>query len=122
MARWRGGPPYRRGGGRCLRPHVHAVEPPHPPTRRRDLPGPRSLDQARSRLRPRVWRQVPGSGIEVRCDPRSRRGESGHRDQSGWDVLDVLQRPDILIATSDNLIAWTPLEDVNGTLLKVLSP
>src|SRR5437879_6047095 len=30
--------------------------------------------------------------------------------------------PDILIATSDNLIAWTPLEDMNGTLLKVLSP
>src|SRR6266702_3519621 len=30
--------------------------------------------------------------------------------------------PDILIATSDNLITWTPLEDMNGTLLKVLSP
>src|SRR5205823_1452587 len=30
--------------------------------------------------------------------------------------------PDVLIATSDNLIAWTPLEDRNGTLLKVLSP
>src|SRR5256885_13942385 len=33
-----------------------------------------------------------------------------------------LNVPDILIATSDNLIAWTPLEDMNGTLLKVLSP
>src|SRR3989454_10799521 len=30
--------------------------------------------------------------------------------------------PDILIATSDNLIAWTPLEDMHGKLLKVLSP
>src|SRR5438876_1129190 len=30
--------------------------------------------------------------------------------------------PDILIATSDNLIAWTPLEDMHGNLLKVLSP
>ena len=30
--------------------------------------------------------------------------------------------PDILIATSRNLIAWTPLEDTNGRLLKVLSP
>jgi len=30
--------------------------------------------------------------------------------------------PDILIATSDDLIAWTPLEDMNGNLLKVLSP
>jgi beta-1,2-mannosidase len=30
--------------------------------------------------------------------------------------------PDILIATSDNLMAWTPLEDMNGRLLKVLSP
>ncbi len=30
--------------------------------------------------------------------------------------------PDILIATSDNLIVWTPLEDTNGKLLKVLSP
>ena len=30
--------------------------------------------------------------------------------------------PDILIATSDNLIDWTPLEDANGKLVKVLSP
>jgi beta-1,2-mannosidase len=30
--------------------------------------------------------------------------------------------PDILIATSDDLIAWTPLEDTNGRLHKVLSP
>ena len=30
--------------------------------------------------------------------------------------------PDILIATSDDLVAWTPLEDMNGKLLKVLSP
>ncbi len=30
--------------------------------------------------------------------------------------------PDILIATSDNLVDWTPLEDTNGKPLKVLSP
>ncbi|MGH7448431.1 MAG: glycoside hydrolase family 130 protein, partial [Longimicrobiales bacterium] len=30
--------------------------------------------------------------------------------------------PDVLIATSDDLIEWTPLEDGNGKLLKVLSP
>jgi predicted GH43/DUF377 family glycosyl hydrolase len=30
--------------------------------------------------------------------------------------------PDILIATSDNLIDWTPLEDANGKPLKVISP
>ena len=30
--------------------------------------------------------------------------------------------PDILIATSDNLVDWTPLEDANGKLVKVLSP
>ncbi len=30
--------------------------------------------------------------------------------------------PDILIATSDNLITWTPLEDMHGKPLKVLSP
>jgi predicted GH43/DUF377 family glycosyl hydrolase len=30
--------------------------------------------------------------------------------------------PDILIATSGNLIDWTPLEDANGKPLKVLSP
>ena len=30
--------------------------------------------------------------------------------------------PDILIATSDNLIDWTPLEDGNGKPVKVLSP
>ena len=30
--------------------------------------------------------------------------------------------PDILIATSENLIDWTPLTDENGKLLKVLSP
>jgi predicted GH43/DUF377 family glycosyl hydrolase len=30
--------------------------------------------------------------------------------------------PDILIATSDNLIDWVPLEDANGKTLKVLSP
>ena len=30
--------------------------------------------------------------------------------------------PDILIATSDNLLDWSPLEDVNGKLVKVLSP
>jgi predicted GH43/DUF377 family glycosyl hydrolase len=30
--------------------------------------------------------------------------------------------PDINIATSDDLVNWTPLEDTNGKLLKVLSP
>ena len=30
--------------------------------------------------------------------------------------------PDILIATSDNLVDWTPLEDANGKPLRVLSP
>lgn len=30
--------------------------------------------------------------------------------------------PDILIATSDNLIDWAPLEDANGKPIKVLSP
>lgn len=30
--------------------------------------------------------------------------------------------PDILIATSDDLMNWTPLEDTNGKLVKVLSP
>src|SRR6478672_1491206 len=30
--------------------------------------------------------------------------------------------PDILIATSDNLIDWTPLADSDGKILKVLSP
>jgi len=30
--------------------------------------------------------------------------------------------PEILVATSDNLIDWTPLEDTNGRPLKVLSP
>jgi len=30
--------------------------------------------------------------------------------------------PDILIATSDNLIDWAPLEDANGKPVKVLSP
>jgi beta-1,2-mannosidase len=30
--------------------------------------------------------------------------------------------PDVQIATSDNLIDWTPIEDANGKPLKVLSP
>jgi predicted GH43/DUF377 family glycosyl hydrolase len=30
--------------------------------------------------------------------------------------------PDVLIATSDDLVNWTPLEDANGRALKVLSP
>jgi len=30
--------------------------------------------------------------------------------------------PDILIATSDNLVDWTPLADADGKLVKVLSP
>ena len=30
--------------------------------------------------------------------------------------------PDILIATSDNLVDWTPLADADGRLVKVLSP
>jgi predicted GH43/DUF377 family glycosyl hydrolase len=30
--------------------------------------------------------------------------------------------PEIRIATSDDLIAWTPVEDANGAALKVLSP
>ena len=30
--------------------------------------------------------------------------------------------PDLLIATSDNLVDWTPLEDGDGRLVKVLSP
>lgn len=30
--------------------------------------------------------------------------------------------PEVLIATSDNLIDWTPLEDADGKLVKVLTP
>jgi beta-1,2-mannosidase len=30
--------------------------------------------------------------------------------------------PDLLIATSDDLLDWSPLEDANGRLVKVLSP
>ncbi|HEV8263648.1 MAG TPA: glycoside hydrolase family 130 protein [Gemmatimonadales bacterium] len=30
--------------------------------------------------------------------------------------------PDILVATSDNLLEWTPLADADGRLVKVLSP
>jgi beta-1,2-mannosidase len=30
--------------------------------------------------------------------------------------------PDVLVATSDDLVSWTPLEDENGRPLKVLSP
>jgi beta-1,2-mannosidase len=30
--------------------------------------------------------------------------------------------PDVLVATSDNLVDWTPIEDANGKPLKVLSP
>jgi predicted GH43/DUF377 family glycosyl hydrolase len=30
--------------------------------------------------------------------------------------------PDLLIATSDNLVDWTPLENADGRLVKVLSP
>lgn len=30
--------------------------------------------------------------------------------------------PEVLIATSDNLLDWTPLEDADGRLVKVLSP
>jgi predicted GH43/DUF377 family glycosyl hydrolase len=30
--------------------------------------------------------------------------------------------PDLLIATSDNLLDWTPLEDADGRAIKVLSP
>jgi predicted GH43/DUF377 family glycosyl hydrolase len=36
-----------------------------------------------------------------------------------WMYFDV---PDILVATSDDLLAWTPLEDATGKPLKVLSP
>jgi len=40
-------------------------------------------------------------------------------DGKYWMYFNV---PDILIATSDNLADWTPLEDTNGKLVKVLSP
>jgi predicted GH43/DUF377 family glycosyl hydrolase len=30
--------------------------------------------------------------------------------------------PEVLIATSDNLLDWTPLEDADGKLVKVLAP
>src|SRR3989454_8087961 len=40
-------------------------------------------------------------------------------DGKYWMYFNV---PDILIATSDNLADWTPLEDANGKLVKVLSP
>jgi beta-1,2-mannosidase len=30
--------------------------------------------------------------------------------------------PDVLVATSDDLVSWTPLEDANGRALRVLSP
>lgn len=36
-----------------------------------------------------------------------------------WMYFDV---PDIHIATSDDLVRWTPLDDANGKLVKVLSP
>ena len=36
-----------------------------------------------------------------------------------WMYFDV---PDVLIATSNDLISWTPLEDDNGRPLRVLSP
>src|SRR5439155_6941793 len=36
-----------------------------------------------------------------------------------WMYFDV---PDILIATSDNLVDWTPLADSAGKLVKVLTP
>jgi predicted GH43/DUF377 family glycosyl hydrolase len=38
---------------------------------------------------------------------------------SYWMYFNV---PDILIATSGNLVDWTPLEDTNGRLVRVLSP
>ena len=40
-------------------------------------------------------------------------------DGKYWMYFNV---PDVLIATSDNLIDWTPLEDGDGKLVKVLSP
>ena len=40
-------------------------------------------------------------------------------DGKYWMYFNV---PDILIATSDNLADWTPLEDTNGKPVKVLSP
>jgi beta-1,2-mannosidase len=36
-----------------------------------------------------------------------------------WMYFDV---PDVLVATSDDLLSWTPLEDDNGRALRVLSP
>lgn len=36
-----------------------------------------------------------------------------------WMYFDV---PDVLVATSDDLLSWTPLEDDNGRPLRVLSP
>jgi beta-1,2-mannosidase len=40
-------------------------------------------------------------------------------DGKYWMYFNV---PDILIATSDDLLQWTPVEDANGRALKVLAP
>ncbi|HEY0779154.1 MAG TPA: glycoside hydrolase family 130 protein, partial [Gemmatirosa sp.] len=55
----------------------------------------------------------------VRDPARGERLVAARVDGRYWMYFNV---PDVLLATSDDLVHWTPVEDANGRPLKVLSP
>ncbi|GJG85286.1 hypothetical protein tb265_04670 [Gemmatimonadetes bacterium T265] len=55
----------------------------------------------------------------VRDSARGERLVAARVNGRYWMYFNV---PDVLIATSDDLVRWTPIEDANGRPLKVLSP
>jgi beta-1,2-mannosidase len=55
----------------------------------------------------------------ILCRQRASRCVAERVNGKYWMYFNV---PDVLIATSDDLLDWTPVEDANGRPLKVLSP
>jgi predicted GH43/DUF377 family glycosyl hydrolase len=65
------------------------------------------------------WRGVESKSGAILCRVEGERLVATRVNGKYWMYFNV---PDILVATSDDLVNWTPLEDANGRPLRVLSP
>jgi predicted GH43/DUF377 family glycosyl hydrolase len=65
------------------------------------------------------YRDLESKSGAILCRVEGNRVIATRVNRKFWMYFNV---PDMLIATSDNLVDWTPLEDTNGKLVKVLSP
>ena len=105
----------------ALRADLHAVEPRRASARRRHLARSRDVDEARARVRRRGERKYLAMETKSGAILTRRVGDrlvATRVNGKYWMYFNV---PDILVATSDDLIHWTPLADADGKLVKVLS-